>query len=72
MLSTTIPKPLTFEKVKMGSEWEGLYKAESGTYKEQTREFTYGSHGRKSWALRLDLILGETWATSVLQFLSLG
>ena len=41
-----------------------LCEAESGTYKE----LTSSPHGRNSWALRLNLILSETWTTLCFSF----
>lgn len=53
-----IPKSWTLGKIKDGlGMGEGLCQVASGTYIKQTGEFTSGSFGLKSWALRLYLVL---------------
>lgn len=49
---------------KGGLGMGSLCEAESGTYKE----LTSSPHGRNSWALRLNLILSETWTTLCFSF----
>lgn len=56
----------------MDLEWEGLCQVAAGTYIKWMGKFAARSFGIKPWALRLYLILGETWVSFMPQFLPLG